>query len=131
LYRNTICATVNRYSGENPGVGFIYLSKNIRYWSKNGALVYDPKMRELYEKVLAFRSSEGNNYPSAEARAALREQAEYILLYMKEQGIITAEEYEAEVAWMAQARTVGDKSYGYSHAVAPYYDELQDYMYTH
>lgn len=131
LYRNTICATVNRYSGENPGVGFIYLSKNIRYRSQDDDLVYDPKMRELYEKVAVFRSNEGAYYPSAEARVALREQAEYILLYMKEQGIITAEEYETEFAWMAQAGTVGDMGYGYSHAVAPYYDELQDYMYTH
>jgi len=105
------------------------MSKNIRY--RSNEYVDAPEVWELYEKVRAFEMGDWRDYDSAEANAARRELAEYILLYMKEQGIITEQEYEAEAAWMAQVREVGNFGMGFDQNIARYSDVIQKYMYTH
>jgi hypothetical protein len=110
-------------------VRFSYRSQNIRYANKE--YVDAPEIWERYEKVRAFEMGDWEDYDSAEANAARRDLAEHILRYMKEQGIITAEEYEAEAAHMAKTSQVGNWGVGFDQNVAPHSRILQKYMYTH
>ena len=50
---------------------------------------------------------------------------------MKEQGVITPEEYESELALMAATKNVGNWSVGYDQNIAPYARKIEKYMYTH
>ena len=128
-YRNSIYASVDSYMTVEKTVRFSYMSQNIRYANKE--YVDAPEIWERYEKVRAFEMGDWEDYDSAEANAARRELAGYILLYMKEQGIITAEEYEAEAAHMAKTDQVGNWGIGFDQNVARYSRVLQKYMYTH
>ncbi|MBE6619879.1 MAG: hypothetical protein E7625_00745 [Ruminococcaceae bacterium] len=128
-YRNSIYASVDSYMTVEKTVRFSYMSQNIRYANKE--YVDAPEIWERYEKVRAFEMGDWEDYDSAEANAARRELAGYILLYMKEQGIITAEEYEAETAHMANTKNVGNWGVGFDQNVARYSRVLQKYMYTH
>lgn len=128
-YRDCIYASVESYMTVEHTVRFSYMSKNIRY--RSNEYVDAPEVWELYEKVRAFEMGDWRDYDSAEANAARRELAEYILLYMKEQGIITEQEYEAEAAWMAQVSKVGNFGMGFDQNIARYSDVIQKYMYTH
>ena len=71
------------------------------------------------------------DYNSPEADAARRALAEYILLYMKEQGIITKQEYDSEAAWMEQVSKVGNFGMGFDQNIARYSDVIRKHMYTH
>ncbi len=128
-YRDRINASVESYMTVEHTVRFSYMSKNIRY--RSNEYVDAPEVWELYEKVRAFEMGDWRDYDSAEANAARRELAEYILLYMKEQGIITEQEYDSEAAWMAQVREVGNFGMGFDQNIARYSDVIQKYMYTH
>jgi hypothetical protein len=128
-YEDKIYASIDSYMTVEHTVRFSYMSKNIRYTSKE--YIDAPKMWALYEKVQAFERGAWENRHSPEADAARRALAEYILLYMKEQGIITEQEYEAEADWMAQASRVGNAQMGYDQNIAPYARVIQKYMYTH
>ena len=128
-YRNSIYASVDSYMTVEKTVRFSYRSQNIRYANKE--YVDAPEIWERYEKVRAFEMGDWEDYDSAEANAARRELAGYILLYMKEQGIITEEEYEAEAAHMAKTDQVGNWGIGFDQNVARYSRVLQKYMYTH
>ncbi len=128
-YRDRIYASVESYMTVEHTVRFSYMSKNIRY--RCDEYVDAPEMWTLYEKVRAFEMADWNDYNSAEAAAARRALAEYILLYMREQGIITIEEYETEAAWMAQTSGVGNFGMGFDQNIAPHSRVIQKYMYTH
>ena len=128
-YEDKIYASIDSYMTVEHTVRFSYMSKNIRYTSLE--YIDAPEMWALYEKVQAFERGGWENRHSPEADAARRALAEYILLYMKEQGIITAQEYEAEADWMAQASRVGNAEMGYDQNIAPYARVIQKYMYTH
>lgn len=128
-YRDRISASVTSYMTEEHTVRFSYESKNIRYECNEYLDI--PEMWRLYEKVQAFEDGDWDAFNSPECYAARRELAEYILLYIKEQGIITAEEYESEAAWMAQVTNVGNYGVGFDQNLAPYSRVLRKYMYTH
>lgn len=128
-YRDVISASVTSYMNEEHTVRFCYESKNIRYESTEYLDI--PEMWELYEKVQSFENGDWDAYNSPECLAARRDLAEYILLYMREQGIITAEEYESEALWMAQVEKIGNYGVGFDQNLAPCKRVLQKYMYTH
>ena len=128
-YRDRIYASVESYMTVEHTVRFSYMSKNIRY--RSNEYVDAPEVWELYEKVRAFEMGDWRDYDSAEANAARRELAEYILLYMKEQGIITKQEYDSEAAWMEQVSKVGNFGMGFDQNIARYSDVIQKHMYTH
>lgn len=128
-YRNKIYASVDSYMTKEHTVRFSYMSQNIRYTQTN--YVDASEIWARYEKVQAFEQGDWENYNSAEAAAARRSLAECILLYMKEQGIITPEEYESELAFMAATKNVGNWGVGYDQNIAPYARKIEKYMYTH
>ena len=128
-YRDRIFASISSYMNATHTMQFAYMSQRIRYAPKE--YVEDAQMWALYEKVQAFDMGSWEDRQSAEAEAARRELAEYILLYMKEQGIITPEEYESERALMAATKNVGNWSVGYDQNIAPYARKIEKYMYTH
>lgn len=123
-YRNHIYASIDVYREQEQTVRFSYMSQNIRYAQLE--MIDDPQMWALYENVRAI-----DDRNSTEAKAACRALAEYILLYMREQGIITVQEYESESAFMAAMERVGSSSGGYDQNIAPYARKIEKYMYTH
>ena len=128
-YRNHIFASINVYRNDTHVMRFAYKSQRIRYAPTD--YVDDAQMWALFQKVQTFEKGSWEDRQSAEAEAARRELAEYILLYMKEQGVITPEEYECEVAFMAATERVGNSTVGYDQNIAPYAREIEKYMYTH
>ena len=128
-YRGRIYASVNSYMTAEKTVRFSYMSQNIRYTCEE--YVDAPEMWGLYEKVQAIEMGDWEDYDSPEADAARRALAEYILLYMKETGIITAQEYANEAAHMANTKNVGNWGMAYDQNVAPYSRVLRKYGYTH
>ena len=87
---------------------------------------------DFLERTQAIEESGGwASMQSPEYLALLREEAAYILLYMKEQGIITAEEYEAEAAHMAATEQVGNMQRGGFEYLDSYRRVLRKYEYTH
>lgn len=129
FYRNHIYASIDVYREQEQTVRFSYMSQNIRYVQLE--MIDDPQMWALYENVRAFEEGSWQDHNSPEANAARRALAEYILLYMREQGIITAQEYESESAFMAAMERVGSSSVGYDQNIAPYARKIEKYMYTH
>ncbi len=128
-YRNMIFASIDSYMPKEHTFRFSYMSQNIRYQCDE--YIDAPEVWEQYEKVRAFEMGDWEDYDSAEAEAARRALAEQILRYLKEQGIITSEEYEAEAAHMAKTKRVGNWGVAFDQNVAPYSRILQKYMYTH
>ncbi len=128
-FRNHIYASVSSYRPSDQTMRFSYMSQRIRYAPTD--YVDDAQMWALYEKVQAFEKGSWEDHNSAEADAARRELGEYILRYMKEQGVITPEEYESEAAFMAVTENVGNWSIGYDQNIAPYARKIEKYMYTH
>lgn len=128
-YRDRIYASIDSYMTVEHTVRFSYMSKNIRY--RCDEYIDAPEMWSLYQDVQTFEMGDWDDYNSPEADASRRALAEYILRYMREQGIITAEEYERESALMAATKNVGNFSVGYDQNIAPYARVIEKYMYTH
>lgn len=130
LYQDVIFASVTSYKEEEKILRFSYKSQNIRYAHKE--YIDDPVLWDFLERTQAIEESGGwASMQSPEYLALLREEAAYILLYMKEQGIITAEEYEAEAAHMAATEQVGNMQRGGFEYLDSYRRVLRKYEYTH
>ena len=130
-YQNVIFASVTSYMEEEKTMRFSYMSQNIRYDHKE--YIDDPVLWDFLKRAQAIEESGGwESMQSPEYLALLREEAEYILLYMKEQGIITAAEYEAEAAHMAVTEQVGNMQRGgLDQNLSRYRRVFRKYEYTH
>lgn len=129
-YLDLIFASVTSYKEEEKTMRFSYMSQNIRYDHKE--FIDNPVLWDFHERTQAIEESGGWEYmQSPEYLALRREEAAYILLYMKEQGIITAEEYEAEVAHMARTEQIGNMQRGMGQNLDSYRRVLRKYEYTH
>ena len=123
VFADRICVEIPVRATDRIGFRFQYFSKNIRYESAD--YCYDVHMLELCESAEVESDTQLK-------REAARELAEYMLSYMKGNGIISNEEYLSEFKWLDSIENVQISSIGFSGELGYFYIRtLERHMLTH
>ncbi len=127
VFSDRIIATVFSYNAEAQTVRFQYYSKNIRYSSSE--MIQDPQIWTLYQKAQAAMDQQTHAEDPA-AKEAYMALAKRIVQVLLERGIITRQEYEAELLWLPQAGEVSPYGLMYPGGLQEYWP-IRKYLITH
>ncbi|MCQ2430576.1 MAG: hypothetical protein MJ192_09625 [Clostridia bacterium] len=96
-YRDHVCAAVHSTMPEQKAVRYTYQSRNIRYESKQ--YIASEEMYALSREINQYHAGE-TSPGKGEYPAMCRRLADLCLADMRERGVITEAEYEAELAYL-------------------------------
>lgn len=123
-YRNHIRVCRERYDPESQTFRLEYFSKNIRYVSED--FLSDPELWPLFQQLETF---DVMNDPTEESAQLYRELAKKVLARMLADGVITRQEYDAELLWVDAAGSISNMTYIIESGLRERLFDL--YTYTH